>query len=146
MNLYPFPLPLHFPQWACPASTTHLHSMVPPSLPRLPSSKNLNPSLSNTPATPPPSSPLHSANPSLLDLFSPTTRSVSNMSSEFGRRVWTSAPPPQRPFRVCDHKRTTRKGLTAATRQELLDKVSEPSPWVPIRGAAKGLKKSENLE
>ncbi|XP_046507339.1 cell death activator CIDE-B isoform X2 [Equus quagga] len=52
-------------------------------------------------------------------------RSVSNMSSEFGRRVWTSAPPPQRPFRVCDHKRTTRKGLTAATRQELLDKALE---------------------
>ncbi|KAM6201324.1 lipid transferase CIDEB isoform 1-T1 [Rhynchocyon petersi] len=49
-------------------------------------------------------------------------RSVSNMSSEVGRRVWNSAPPPQRPFRVCDHKRTTRKGLTAATRQELLDK------------------------
>ncbi|XP_002717966.1 lipid transferase CIDEB [Oryctolagus cuniculus] len=51
-------------------------------------------------------------------------RSVSNMSSEFGRRVWTSAPPP-RPFRVCDHKRTIRKGLTAATRQELLDKALE---------------------
>ncbi|XP_069342333.1 lipid transferase CIDEB isoform X2 [Eulemur rufifrons] len=49
-------------------------------------------------------------------------RSVSNISSKFGRRVWTSAPPPQRPFRVCDHKRTIRKGLTAATRQELLDK------------------------
>lgn len=46
------------------------------------------------------------------------------MSSEFGRRVWTSAPPP-RPFRVCDHKRTIRKGLTAATRQELLDKALE---------------------
>lgn len=46
------------------------------------------------------------------------------MSSEFSRRVWTSAPPP-RPFRVCDHKRTIRKGLTAATRQELLDKALE---------------------
>ncbi|KAF5925763.1 hypothetical protein HPG69_002213 [Diceros bicornis minor] len=52
-------------------------------------------------------------------------RSVSSVSSEFGRRVWTSAPPPQRPFRVCDHKRTSRKGLTAATRQELLDKALE---------------------
>ncbi|XP_004647544.1 cell death activator CIDE-B [Octodon degus] len=52
-------------------------------------------------------------------------RSVSSISSEFGRRVWTSAPPPQRPFRVCDHKRTVRKGLTAATRQELLDKALE---------------------
>ncbi|XP_045047857.1 lipid transferase CIDEB isoform X2 [Desmodus rotundus] len=40
-------------------------------------------------------------------------------------RVWTSASPPQRPFRVCDHKRTTRKGLTAATQQELLDKALE---------------------
>ncbi|EDM14278.1 cell death-inducing DNA fragmentation factor, alpha subunit-like effector B (predicted), isoform CRA_a [Rattus norvegicus] len=49
-------------------------------------------------------------------------RSVSTMSSELSRRVWNSAPPPQRPFRVCDHKRTVRKGLTAATRQELLDK------------------------
>ncbi|XP_045018053.1 cell death activator CIDE-B isoform X3 [Bubalus bubalis] len=49
-------------------------------------------------------------------------RSVSNMSADLGRKVWTSAPPPQRPFRVCDNKRTTRKGLTAATRQELLDK------------------------
>uniref|UniRef100_A0A8C6CYV1 Lipid transferase CIDEB n=1 Tax=Moschus moschiferus TaxID=68415 RepID=A0A8C6CYV1_MOSMO len=49
--------------------------------------------------------------------------SVSSMSSDLGRKVWTSAPPPQRPFRVCDHKRTTRKGLTAATRQELLDKA-----------------------
>ncbi|KAI5280410.1 Cell Death Activator Cide-B [Manis pentadactyla] len=52
-------------------------------------------------------------------------RSLSYMSSEFSRRVWTSAPPPQRPFRVCDHKRTTRKGLTAATRQELLAKALE---------------------
>ncbi|KAM5177070.1 lipid transferase CIDEB isoform 2-T2 [Callospermophilus lateralis] len=62
-----------------------------------------------------------------MEYFSPLNpsgllRAVSNMSSELGRRVWTSAPPPQRPFRVCDHKRTIRKGLTAATRQELLDK------------------------
>ncbi|MXQ91925.1 hypothetical protein E5288_WYG019603 [Bos mutus] len=56
-------------------------------------------------------------------------RSVSNMSADLGRKVWTSAPPRQRPFRVCDNKRTTRKGLTAATRQELLDKASESSPW-----------------
>lgn len=54
------------------------------------------------------------------------------MSSELGRRVWTSAPPPQRPFRVCDHKRTIRKGLTAATRQELLDKALES---LLLRGA-----------
>ncbi|XP_037357837.1 cell death activator CIDE-B [Talpa occidentalis] len=62
---------------------------------------------------------LSALNPSSL------LRSVSSVSSEVGRRVWTSAPPPQRPFRVCDHKRTTRKGLTAATYQELLDKASE---------------------
>ncbi|KAB1277885.1 Cell death activator CIDE-B [Camelus dromedarius] len=60
---------------------------------------------------------LSALNPSSL------LRSVSNMSSDFGRKVWTSASPPQRPFRVCDHKRSTRKGLTAATRQELLDKA-----------------------
>lgn len=68
-------------------------------------------------------------------------RSVSNISSEFGRRVWTSASPPQRPFRVCNHKRTIRKGLTAATRQELLAKVSRPSSLVPLAGVAKGLHK-----
>lgn len=51
------------------------------------------------------------------------------MGSEFGRRVWNSAPP-QRPFRVCDHKRRVRKGLTAATREELLDKVSGQAPAV----------------
>ncbi|EPY89946.1 cell death activator CIDE-B-like protein [Camelus ferus] len=61
---------------------------------------------------------LSALNPSSL------LRSVSNMSSDFGRKVWTSASPPQRPFRVCDHKRSTRKGLTAATRQELLDKAT----------------------
>eukprot|EP00069_Balaena_mysticetus_P003848 bmy_16961T0 len=52
-------------------------------------------------------------------------RSVSSMSSDLGRKVWTSAPPPRRPFRVCDHKRATRKGLTAATRRELLNKALE---------------------
>ncbi|XP_044521133.1 cell death activator CIDE-B isoform X1 [Gracilinanus agilis] len=62
-----------------------------------------------------------------ISAFNPTSllRSVSSVGSEFGRRVWASAPPPQRPFRVCDHKRVTRKGLTAATRQELLDKALE---------------------
>ncbi|OWK09353.1 CIDEB [Cervus elaphus hippelaphus] len=29
-------------------------------------------------------------------------RSVSNMSSDLGRKVWTSAPPPQRPFRALE--------------------------------------------
>lgn len=60
----------------------------------------------------------------LSGVLFPTIRSVSTISSELSRRVWNAAPPPQRPFRVCDHKRTVRKGLTAATRQELLDKVS----------------------
>ncbi|EDL36241.1 cell death-inducing DNA fragmentation factor, alpha subunit-like effector B, isoform CRA_b [Mus musculus] len=59
-----------------------------------------------------------------LSAFNPNglLRSVSTVSSELSRRVWNSAPPPQRPFRVCDHKRTVRKGLTAASLQELLDK------------------------
>nr|BAE43153.1 unnamed protein product [Mus musculus] len=62
-----------------------------------------------------------------LSAFNPNglLRSVSTVSSELSRRVWNSAPPPQRPIRVCDHKRTVRKGLTAASLQELLDKVLE---------------------
>ncbi|XP_038597047.1 LOW QUALITY PROTEIN: cell death activator CIDE-B [Tachyglossus aculeatus] len=51
-------------------------------------------------------------------------RSMSKASGQLGRRVWSPAPPPQRPFRICDHKRATRKGITAATRQELLDKAT----------------------
>ncbi|XP_053118837.1 cell death activator CIDE-B [Hemicordylus capensis] len=52
-------------------------------------------------------------------------KSVSNVGSELTRRVWAPNPPPQRPFRVCDHKRSVRKGLTAGTLKELLVKARE---------------------
>ncbi|XP_054848624.1 cell death activator CIDE-B [Eublepharis macularius] len=52
-------------------------------------------------------------------------RSVSNAGSGLTRRVWAPSPPPQRPFRVCDHKRSIRKGLTAGTLNELLTKATE---------------------
>ncbi|XP_020666138.3 lipid transferase CIDEB [Pogona vitticeps] len=52
-------------------------------------------------------------------------KSVSNAGSELTRRVWSPSPPAQRPFRVCDHKRSVRKGLTAGTLQELLSKARE---------------------
>ncbi|XP_072232662.1 lipid transferase CIDEB [Leuresthes tenuis] len=38
------------------------------------------------------------------------------------RRVWS---PPQRPFRVCCHKRETKKGLTAGTLEELKERVCQ---------------------
>ncbi|XP_043836339.1 cell death activator CIDE-B-like [Dromiciops gliroides] len=71
-----------------------------------------------------------------ISSLNPTSllRSVSSVGSEFGLRVWAPAPPSQRPFCVCDHKRATRKVLTgaarwcistAATCQELLDKALE---------------------
>ncbi|XP_063157701.1 lipid transferase CIDEB [Candoia aspera] len=52
-------------------------------------------------------------------------KSVSNAGSEISRRVWTPGPRPQRPFRVCDHKRNVRKGLMAGTLEELLCKARE---------------------
>uniref|UniRef100_A0A8D0HRR3 Lipid transferase CIDEB n=1 Tax=Sphenodon punctatus TaxID=8508 RepID=A0A8D0HRR3_SPHPU len=52
-------------------------------------------------------------------------RSVSNAGSEITRRVWTPSPPPQRPFRVCDHKHSMRKGLTAGTLRELVAKAMD---------------------
>ncbi|XP_023599450.1 cell death activator CIDE-B isoform X2 [Myotis lucifugus] len=61
----------------------------------------------------------------ILLLFPYTMEYLSALKPSSLVRVWTSPPPPQRPFRVCDHKRTVRKGLTAATRQELLDKALE---------------------
>lgn len=39
------------------------------------------------------------------------------------KRVWSSAPAHQRPFRVCSHDRGTRKGITAGTLEELREKV-----------------------
>nr|XP_056719629.1 lipid transferase CIDEB [Euleptes europaea] len=52
-------------------------------------------------------------------------RSVSSAGSGLSRRIWAPSPPPQRPFRVCDHKRNVRKGLMAGTLQELLTKAME---------------------
>ncbi|XP_028649552.1 cell death activator CIDE-B [Erpetoichthys calabaricus] len=50
-------------------------------------------------------------------------KSVSSVGTELTRRVWAPSPPPQRPFRVCNHDRTLKKGLTAGTLQELLEKA-----------------------
>ncbi|XP_075768077.1 lipid transferase CIDEB [Pelodiscus sinensis] len=52
-------------------------------------------------------------------------QSVSSAGSELSRRVWAPRAPPQRPFRVCDHRRAARTGLTAGTLQELLAKATE---------------------
>ncbi|XP_030041758.1 lipid transferase CIDEB [Microcaecilia unicolor] len=59
--------------------------------------------------------------------FSPVTliRSVSSVSSELTKRVWSSSPPPQRPFRICNHDRTIRKGVTAGTLRELIAKAMD---------------------
>ncbi|XP_063299925.1 lipid transferase CIDEB [Pelobates fuscus] len=52
-------------------------------------------------------------------------RSVSNVSSEITRRVKTASAPPQRPFRICSHDRSVRKGLTAGTLRELIAKAMD---------------------
>ncbi|XP_067870567.1 lipid transferase CIDEB-like [Heterodontus francisci] len=49
-------------------------------------------------------------------------RSVSTVSLELTRRLWTSTPP-QRPFRICKHDRSSRKGVTAGTLVELINKA-----------------------
>ncbi|KAH0626140.1 hypothetical protein JD844_000933 [Phrynosoma platyrhinos] len=61
-----------------------------------------------------------------INALVPTTllKSVSSAGSELTRRVWSPSSPPQRPFRVCDHKRNIRKGLMAGTLHELLVKGS----------------------
>ncbi|XP_060677348.1 lipid transferase CIDEB-like [Hemiscyllium ocellatum] len=51
-----------------------------------------------------------------------SSRSVATVTSELTRRLWTSAPA-QRPFRVCSHDRTSRKGVMAGTLRELIDKA-----------------------
>ncbi|XP_059497773.1 cell death activator CIDE-B isoform X2 [Stegostoma tigrinum] len=49
-------------------------------------------------------------------------RTVTTASSELTRKFWTS-PSPQRPFRICDHDRTTRTGVTAGSLRELINKA-----------------------
>ncbi|XP_067389178.1 lipid transferase CIDEB isoform X2 [Emydura macquarii macquarii] len=49
-------------------------------------------------------------------------QSVASAGSELTRRVLAPSAPPQRPFRVCDHRRGGRTGLMAGTLQELLAK------------------------
>ncbi|KAM6450447.1 lipid transferase CIDEB [Liasis olivaceus] len=63
----------------------------------------------------------------LINALAPSAllKSVSSAGSEISRRVWTPSPPPQRPFRVCNHNRNVRKGLMAGTLEELLDKAKE---------------------
>uniref|UniRef100_A0A8C0GI07 Cell death inducing DFFA like effector b n=1 Tax=Chelonoidis abingdonii TaxID=106734 RepID=A0A8C0GI07_CHEAB len=51
--------------------------------------------------------------------------SLLHAGSELTRRVWAPRAPPQRPFRVCDHRHRGRTGLMARTLQELLAKAME---------------------
>ncbi|XP_029468651.1 cell death activator CIDE-B isoform X2 [Rhinatrema bivittatum] len=57
--------------------------------------------------------------------LSPLPRSVSSVSSQLTKRVWSSSPPPQKPFRICNHDRSTRKGVTAGTLRELIAKAMD---------------------
>ncbi|XP_058876583.1 cell death activator CIDE-B [Acipenser ruthenus] len=52
-------------------------------------------------------------------------KSVTSVGSELSRRVWAAPSPPQRPFRVCTHDRRVKKGVTAGTLQELIDKAMD---------------------
>ncbi|XP_069044844.1 lipid transferase CIDEB isoform X2 [Lepisosteus oculatus] len=47
---------------------------------------------------------------------------TSSLIRSVSRRVWS---PPQRPFRVCTHDRTVRKGVTAGTLGELKERAAE---------------------
>ncbi|XP_072885292.1 lipid transferase CIDEB [Hemitrygon akajei] len=49
-------------------------------------------------------------------------RSVTTASADLTRR-WLSSEPAQRPFRVCNEDRSRRKGLTAGTLRELVNKA-----------------------
>lgn len=49
-------------------------------------------------------------------------RSVTTASADLTRRWWSSEPA-QRPFRVCNHDRSCRKGLTAGTLRDLVNKA-----------------------
>lgn len=48
--------------------------------------------------------------------------STSSFIKSVRNRVWS---PPQRPFRVCDHTRRTKKGITAGTLEELKERVCQ---------------------
>ncbi|CAB1351536.1 unnamed protein product [Coregonus sp. 'balchen'] len=50
---------------------------------------------------------------------------TSSLIKSVTRRVWSSAPAHQRPFRVCSHDRGTRKGITAGTLEELRERVCQ---------------------
>ncbi|XP_069801282.1 lipid transferase CIDEB [Dendropsophus ebraccatus] len=52
-------------------------------------------------------------------------RSVSTVGSEISRRVKTVSAPPPRPFRVCGHDRSGRKGVIACTLRELVAKAMD---------------------
>ncbi|XP_067389177.1 lipid transferase CIDEB isoform X1 [Emydura macquarii macquarii] len=61
-------------------------------------------------------------------------QSVASAGSELTRRVLAPSAPPQRPFRVCDHRRGGRTGLMAGTLQELLAKATEALLVVGLAG------------
>ncbi|XP_041635423.1 cell death activator CIDE-B [Cheilinus undulatus] len=47
---------------------------------------------------------------------------TSSFIKSVSKRVWS---PTQRPFRICGHNRTTRKGITAGTLEELKERVCQ---------------------
>ncbi|KAG9485932.1 hypothetical protein GDO78_008818 [Eleutherodactylus coqui] len=53
------------------------------------------------------------------------SRSVSSVGSEITKRVKTVSAPPQRPFRVCSHDRSVRKGVIAGSLRELIAKAMD---------------------
>ncbi|XP_064421376.1 cell death activator CIDE-B isoform X2 [Latimeria chalumnae] len=50
---------------------------------------------------------------------------MSSVGSQLTKRVLSSSAPPQRPFRVCNHDRSVKKGLTAGTQRELVAKAMD---------------------
>ncbi|XP_040194420.1 cell death activator CIDE-B [Rana temporaria] len=61
-------------------------------------------------------------------------KSVSSVGSEISRRVKTASAPPQRPFRICSHDRSVRKGVTAGTLRELVAKAMDAFFFTGIVG------------
>ncbi|NP_001085903.1 cell death inducing DFFA like effector b L homeolog [Xenopus laevis] len=62
-----------------------------------------------------------------ISSFAPSSliRSVSSVGSEISRRVKTASSPAQRPFRVCNHDRTVRRGVTAGSLRELIARAMD---------------------